>query len=52
MYYTHTDSLTNSKTLALHDGEVVTYFTEQSPLYPAYLAWVEAGNTAEEWTGE
>ena len=52
MYYTHTDSLTNSKTLALHDGEVVTYFTEHSPLYPAYLDWVAEGNEPEEWTGE
>jgi hypothetical protein len=49
MYYTHTDLLDNSTTLALHDGETVTYFTEQSPLHEAYLAWVAEGNTAEEW---
>jgi hypothetical protein len=49
MYYTHTDPLLNSTTLALHDGEVVTFFTEQSPLHQAYLAWVAEGNTAEEW---
>ena len=52
MYYTHTDSLTNSTTIALHDGDVVTYFTEQSPLYPAYLAWVAEGNEATEWNPE
>lgn len=51
MYYTHTDLLSNSTMVALHEGEVVTYFTEQSPLHPAYLAWVAEGNTAEEWTG-
>ena len=49
MYYTHTDLLDNSKTLAFHDGEFITYFTEQSPLNEAYLAWVAEGNTAEEW---
>ena len=51
MYYTHTDSLTNLTTIALHDGEVVTFFTEESPLHEAYLAWVAEGNTAEEWEG-
>jgi hypothetical protein len=52
MYYTHTDLLANSTMVALHEGEVVTYFTEQSPLHPAYLAWVAEGNTAEEWNPE
>jgi hypothetical protein len=50
MYYTHTDSLTNSTSLALHDGEVITFFTDESPLHEEYLAWVAEGNTAEEWS--
>ena len=49
MYYTHTDSLINTATLAFHDGEIIVFFTEQSPLHKAYLAWVAEGNTAEEW---
>ena len=51
MYYIHTDPLLNSITTALHNGEIITYFTEQSPLHEEYLAWVAEGNTAEEWTG-
>jgi hypothetical protein len=52
MYYTHTDSLTNSTTVALHDGEVITFFTEESPLHEAYLLWVAEGNIAEEWSSD
>lgn len=49
MYYIHTDSLTNSTHIALHDGEIVTFFAEESPLYEAYLAWVAEGNEAQPW---
>ena len=52
MYYTHTDSLTNSTTIALHDGEVVTFFTEESPLHEVYLAWLAEGNEPEKWQAE
>ena len=52
MYYIHTDSLTNSTTIALHDGEVITFFTKESPLHQEYLMWVAEGNTAEEWQSE
>jgi hypothetical protein len=52
MYYIHTDSLTNLTTIALHDGEVITYFTEESPLHQAYLAWIAEGNAPELWNTE
>ena len=36
----------------LADGGVRTFPADPANSdYQAYLAWVEAGNTAEEWTG-
>jgi hypothetical protein len=36
----------------LEDGSGLSFpLTDDNPNTDAYLAWIEEGNTAEEWTG-
>lgn len=52
MYKISIDPLLHTTTVSKNDGDVVIYFSEGSPLWEEYLAWIAEGNTAEEWTGE
>lgn len=49
MYQISTDPLLHTTTVSKTDGDTIIYFSEGSPFWEEYLAWVAEGNTAEEW---
>ena len=52
-YYKTKDKLSNEEYIIIKNSdESVIFFTNQSPHYQAYLAWVAEGNEAEEWSAE
>ena len=52
MYWKSTDPLSKQTMIVLLDGDTAIFFNDQSPYWDGYLAWVDEGNTAEEWTPE
>ena len=49
MYKIATDPLSKTTSVSKIEGDTIIFFTEDSPLWEQYLAWVAEGNTAEEW---
>jgi hypothetical protein len=53
MYFVRLSETETTTIMLVHDETSISFVPtdEMNIDYQAYLAWVEAGNTAEEWTG-
>ena len=48
-YYTWTDPTTNVDYIVNDGGPIADFFTEDSPQWSAYQAWLAEGNKAQLW---